>query len=799
MTFVGLSGQTYSLAAKPFRGGGEGDIYDIVGAPDRCAKIYHPAAVSTEVEQKLSVMMHQPPGKGVISQVAWPLDLLYDARRAFAGFVMPKLNMTASLSELYQYPPVQYAGVTTQQKLIIAENICAVISEVHKAGYVFGDFNPGNIGIDLSTGRVAFLDTDSYHIHDPRTGKTYRCKVCMNGYVAPELLQTCRRYENACRQQNLPGGDAYAKAPLPTFTVETDDFALAIHIFKLLMNGYTPFNGIKETETASSASPGVDNVAIERDSYCFKPGNKPLAVAVPPLEALPDEIGKLFARAFIDGRKDPRQRPTAVEWHAALLRYEQCLTKGPCPRGNPAHQYKNTLTRCPWCEADDRYAEQLSPRLTQRAFTAPVVPVSPPGTGSGQGAGKGRRISRSSPLPGASVAAGGYGASGGRGTVYTGGASQTRQQPKKKGWVIAIVAAVLCAAVALMLQGLDTNTRPSGQEVQEPVNAARIDVPAAAEQTMTIDSLAGDRTATGEETGRWYSGSLLYDRQIDSYGLVPSVDGAYRFELSNMMSGTVAEIYVLDSLNQTVDSLVYCENGEGITVEDLKAGQTYNVQVRQDEGYSNYTLYMGLQKSTVDISGVTALTDAVRFIGQRNKYSFTVPMDGRYSFGISNMTSGTVTELYILNDRNEVVEDSVYFENGDALILDNAKAGEVYSVQVWQDEGLSDYTLSIGRQKPGVEVGNNTVVTDWIEYEGQYNWYIFTAQREGRVDFTVSGMPEDMYAELYIWNDTGETVRSDTHCENGDVVRLDGVQAGASYIIQVCQDYGTGPYCLTIN
>ena len=60
-------------------------------------------------------------------------------------------------------------------------------------------------------------------------------------------------------------------------------------------------------------------------------------------------------------------------------------------------------------------------------------------------------------------------------------------------------------------------------------------------------------------------------------------------------------------------------------------------------------------------------------------------------------------------------------------------------------------------------------------------------------------MPEDMYAELYIWNDTGETVRSDTHCENGDVVRLDGVQAGASYIIQVCQDYGTGPYCLTIN
>ena len=58
--------------------------------------------------------------------------------------------------------------------------------------------------------------------------------------------------------------------PLPTFSVDTDRFALAIHIFKLLMNGYSPFNGIDSKLTVSQASPGLGDVAVDRDNYCFK-------------------------------------------------------------------------------------------------------------------------------------------------------------------------------------------------------------------------------------------------------------------------------------------------------------------------------------------------------------------------------------------------------------------------------------------------------------------------------------------------------------------------------------------------
>lgn len=364
MTLKGSSGALYRLDAKPFSSGGEGAVYGLTDVADRVVKLYHPDRISQELEQKLQIMASRPPSSAILSQVAWPLDLVYDLGRNFRGFVMPRLQITDELGAIYSYPPKR--NISYQAKLIIAQNICAVISEVHRAGFVFGDFNPKNIGIDLNTCRVAFLDTDSYHIV---TGNyTYRCNVCLDGYVAPELIAKCAPYKV----------DAYANAPLPTFTPETDNFALAIHIFKLLMNGFTPFNGIRETESASTASPGVGNQAIKRDSYCFKPGNKPQSPAVPPLNVLPPEIADLFTRAFMYGRLDPKQRPSAVEWHKALRNYESSLVS--CSK-NSAHMYLRGLSACPWCEADDRFRRAMSPspQLTQRTFSAqPVTPPPPP-------------------------------------------------------------------------------------------------------------------------------------------------------------------------------------------------------------------------------------------------------------------------------------------------------------------------------------------------------------------------------------------------------------------------------------
>ena len=366
MTLQGLKGQIYQLDTKPFSSGGEGDIYELTGNADKVVKVYHPDRITIELEQKLKRMTNQPPSSRVLSQVAWPLDVVYNSTNQFCGFVMPRLSITAELSEVYVYPP--RTNITYQQKLILAQNICVVISEVHKAGYVFGDFNPRNIGINTNTGTVAFLDTDSYHIViDKATNKAFRCNVCAPGYAAPELLEQCAQHIVLHPEDSKR---AYATTPLDTFTKETDNFALAIHMFKLLMNGYTPFGGIKETESASIGSPGVGDAAVRRDSYCFKPGNKPQAAAIPPLDILPQEVADLFTRAFMYGRIDPNQRPSAIEWYNALSNYERSLKK--CPR-NPTHMYLDGLHTCPWCEADDRYKDSIAPTIYQKKFTNPVV------------------------------------------------------------------------------------------------------------------------------------------------------------------------------------------------------------------------------------------------------------------------------------------------------------------------------------------------------------------------------------------------------------------------------------------
>lgn len=368
MQLYGLWGQNYQLEQKPFSSGGEGEIYRIVGNNNSVVKVYLNSNVSKELENKIKLMVKRPPSSSVFNQVAWPIDAVYDSANVFRGFVMPKLDITSELSEVYVYPPK--TGITYKQKLILAQNICVVIHEVHKAGYVFGDFNPRNIGINLNTGTVAFLDTDSYHIViDRDVNIAYRCKVCAPGYAAPELLSKCSYHISAHPEDKQ---QAYARTPLDTFTEHTDNFALAIHIFKLLMNGFTPFNGIPEKHSVLSApSPGLGDGAVRRDNYCFKKGNKPLSVAVPPLNVLPKDVQSLFSRAFIEGRDNPEKRPNAMEWYKALLVYENSIVT--CNK-NPVHMYIKGLRKCPWCEADDRYNVSIAQQIQQRTFANPVTP-----------------------------------------------------------------------------------------------------------------------------------------------------------------------------------------------------------------------------------------------------------------------------------------------------------------------------------------------------------------------------------------------------------------------------------------
>ena len=169
-------------------------------------------------------MIDTPLSPQAMQQVTWPIDIVTQ-NGDFVGYVMPIIKNTESINCLYSDKYVS----TLSERITIAKNLCAAINSIHEANQVCGDLNPNNIRIDINSARVTLVDTDSYHITEKDGSKVYRCEVGLPEYLPKEI------------QVKMKNGSNLSTAPLPTFTKETDNFALAVHIFALLMNGCHPF------------------------------------------------------------------------------------------------------------------------------------------------------------------------------------------------------------------------------------------------------------------------------------------------------------------------------------------------------------------------------------------------------------------------------------------------------------------------------------------------------------------------------------------------------------------------------
>lgn len=337
------------LGGMPLNAGGEGSIYEIAGRPDMVAKIYHTVTDGEMRQQKIREMIRIYTGRvfqnsGLEKKIAWPKEMLFDERNHFVGFVMNRIDSMEELNVLYEYPATNASGVTIENKIDVLISMCEIIDRLHQTGQVFGDFNPDNIKISKDDWTVRFLDADSYHIRND--GREYRCIVCAPGYAAPELIRGCH-------------GTTYADCPGDTFTKETDHFALAIHIFRMLMNGCHPYV-CERSRTCQSSAKAPRSIDFRVES-----GETPFFVSVPgytvphyapDIHAFPNYIQYSFQRTFLNGSKDPSKRLTAAEWKAVLIQYKQDIRA--C-RKNPAHFYWKEKVICPYCEADKEHEKKM--------------------------------------------------------------------------------------------------------------------------------------------------------------------------------------------------------------------------------------------------------------------------------------------------------------------------------------------------------------------------------------------------------------------------------------------------------
>lgn len=354
--------------------GGEGEIFPVATpilgySPEKTLlkTFFNP---SSRLEKKLEAMIANPlasysPDTSHKS-FALPLDIVYDNSGSFRGYIMPRLAKNVR--------PISWALVDSsarkkvfnhqQVRVTAALNLASNTAFVHSKGYVIGDWNAGNLFINISQqylGRISFVDTDSMQVPNPNGG-SFRCVAGTLDLTAPEVI-------------HIGDYTSYDK------TQSLDLFSLAIYIFQFLYEGYSPYQGSQNQLIAQ-------NIA-NHSSYLFSKNINPPPYA-PTLDVFPPYIRKLFLKCFdIGGTKGSYHlRPTANDWVQALGRYEREMGNNRCSVNPTLHFYGSHLSQCPWCPPTvKKNTSVTTPVWSQNRTNTNSMPTQTSMSGSGQGSG----------------------------------------------------------------------------------------------------------------------------------------------------------------------------------------------------------------------------------------------------------------------------------------------------------------------------------------------------------------------------------------------------------------------------
>jgi len=240
---------------------------------------------------------------------------------------------------------------------VVARNIAAIIQAIHLKGYVLGDIKLENILVN-NRALPTIIDTDSFQVSDPYSGKIYRCLVGSEGFTPAELIGV-----------NIADVDQ---------TEVHDRFRLGVVIYYLLFSG-PPFRGLWQGGGDSLEQSEL----IRRGLWPFS-GDKLLVPSntTIPLNILHPDLHALFLRCFNEGHKFPHRRPTAKEWCDTLEAARKEVIR--CGKVDN-HYYSRRYGKCYWCErfsdlnldifASKSIATVTSTQLPKVAPTPPPVSI----------------------------------------------------------------------------------------------------------------------------------------------------------------------------------------------------------------------------------------------------------------------------------------------------------------------------------------------------------------------------------------------------------------------------------------
>ncbi len=196
----------------------------------------------------------------------------------------------------------------------------------------------------------------------------------------------------------------------------------------------------------------------------------------------------------------------------------------------------------------------------------------------------------------------------------------------------------------------------------------------------------------------------------------------------------------------------------------------------------------------IDISGLTRISDRIRYAGDERWYYFCPPVSGVYSFVLYGEKDCSEYEITFVKDEQNSESNGFLYE----VVSENVVSfdmAESYWIHIGQSLGFGAYTFEIGYPKNPEDISEFTNYQDRMQFEGQEITYFMVPEQTGCYRFDLTGLAENEDVDITVCRqDTGE---SDTGNKTGLTVK--SMQEGEMYKIIISQLEGLCSYELQIG
>lgn len=184
--------------------------------------------------------------------------------------------------------------------------------------------------------------------------------------------------------------------------------------------------------------------------------------------------------------------------------------------------------------------------------------------------------------------------------------------------------------------------------------------------------------------------------QQNQYIFVPEENGIYRIDLETEGNLSAVKLGVFDSAGSRISG-GEPESGEGITIR-LEAGTPYTIRATYSGKAGGYTLWLGKQRPSVDITGQNIVSGEIAYKDQRNSCKFKAEEEGLYRITAGNFPDDCSLKLYLYDGLGYKIGGEDYIESG-GYVTAELTAGQTYEVLLIQNSGKGKYTLTICKEE----------------------------------------------------------------------------------------------------